>query len=154
MNFEQKHIVMGVLVVIALGLIYYYYTSTEPFTEGKSNNFELTQSDMPIHPLKYEPELGLITAASDFVGLPSTIMPPWGENINDYGKSEILDDGAMGNAGFGFNMCSKSCCSPQYPPPFALPTDDLVAKSKSKFVPSSYACNNGWDNNDIRETSP
>jgi len=46
--------------------------------------------------------------------------------------------------GLGSNMCSKSCCSQTYPPPFVVPKDPLVCASGDKFVPTSYSCNNGW----------
>lgn len=59
------------------------------------------------------------------------IMPAWGTAQDD-------------NISLGLNLCSKSCCSPQYPPPFAMPKDPLVCQSGDKYVPSSYSCNNGW----------
>jgi hypothetical protein len=48
-----------------------------------------------------------------------------------------------GNATLTFNMCSKSCCSSQYPPAIDMPVDPLVCNSKQKFVSSNYTCNNG-----------
>ena len=71
---------------------------------------------------------------------------PWSANTNDYGEMDILDDGNNGNSGLQFNMCSKSCCSPQYPPPFPLPVDTMVCMSGQEFVPSSYTCRNEMQN--------
>ena len=56
----------------------------------------------------------------------------------------LLDDGGDGNLGLTYNMCSKSCCSSQWPTPFAVDADPLVCKNKDKFVPSSYMCNNSF----------
>lgn len=175
MKFERNYILIGLALLV---LLYAFYRRRyEGFVEGTSNNFELKQSELPIHPQSYEPELGLITSGSDFIGLPKDMIPAWGLDQNDYGKMETID-GSMGNAGLGFNLCSKDCCSPQYPPPFALPQDKLVANSGKKYTATPYACNNGWedsgclcateknalflssrgnngwDNDDIRDTRP
>jgi len=72
------------------------------------------------------------------------VIPPWTENKNNYGELDMLDDGMNGNGTLTFNMCSKSCCSTQYPPPIDMPVDPLICNSKQKFVSSSYTCNNGW----------
>jgi hypothetical protein len=72
-------------------------------------------------------------------------MSPWYQaytgNLKNY---YLLDDGAGGSAGLQFNMCSKSCCSEQYPLPFKMPVDSAVCASKSEFVPNNYMCNNAW----------
>jgi hypothetical protein len=71
---------------------------------------------------------------------------PWSANTNGYGEMDILDDGENGNAGLHFNMCSPSCCSPQYPTPFPLPVDPMICMSGQEFVPSSYSCRNESQN--------
>jgi hypothetical protein len=58
--------------------------------------------------------------------------------------SEILDDGRGGDGGLIYAPCSPSCCTPQYPPPFDIGADNL--KDKDKYVPTSYKCNNAWNN--------
>jgi hypothetical protein len=69
---------------------------------------------------------------------------PWQNNPKNYGKMDILGDGMNGNAGFHFNLCSKSCCRPQYPTPFPLVVDSYVSNSKDEFVPTSYTCRNSF----------
>jgi len=70
---------------------------------------------------------------------------PWAKNPKNYGEiGDILDDGSNGYAGLNYNLCSKSCCSQQYPPPFMTSLDNFVCNSKDKFVPSNYVCNNGY----------
>lgn len=54
----------------------------------------------------------------------------------------FLDDGADGKMSIQHNLCSRSCCSEQYPPPFKLKYDSYVCKNKDKFVPSQVMCNN------------
>ena len=68
------------------------------------------------------------------------LIPPWANNVNSYGEVDTIAD----DLGINFDMCSKSCCSQQYPPPFGLPSDPALCESKEKLVPSSYSCNNGW----------
>jgi hypothetical protein len=76
----------------------------------------------------------------------SAEVMPWSANTNSYGEMDILDDGENGNIGLHFNMCSPSCCSPQYPPPFPLPVDPMICMSEQEFVPSSYSCRNEAQN--------
>ncbi len=81
---------------------------------------------------------------ADYPFLNTKTMYPWEKNTGGYGETDILDDGGKGNFGLNFNMCSKACCSQQYPPPFSITPDDFVLRSGQEFVPSSYTCNNGW----------
>lgn len=69
---------------------------------------------------------------------------PWLGNKKKYGEIDMLDDGLNGGAGLNFNLCSKACCSQQYPPPFLTSLDSFVCNSNKKFVPTSYSCNNGY----------
>jgi len=52
-----------------------------------------------------------------------------------------LDDGANGEMSLQNNMCSKSCCSEQYPTPITLEEDPFIAANKDKFVPNKIFCN-------------
>lgn len=55
-----------------------------------------------------------------------------------------LDDGANSSLGIHHDLCSKSCCSDQWPVPFKLKDDPLVCNNKNKFVKSPYMCNNPY----------
>jgi hypothetical protein len=132
------------LVLIVLGIVFvvliasYAKKYSENFTTTNSPEIQdINQNDVPIKPLIYDRHTGLATSASQFIGLPDEIIPPWGSTI---GKNE--NDNLL--MGLDNNMCSKSCCSQQYPPPFAMETDELVCKNKDKFVSSNYTCNNAW----------
>lgn len=56
----------------------------------------------------------------------------------------FLDDGANGEMGLHNNLCSKSCCSDQYPTPFKLNPDKSVCENKGEFVPNNIMCNNAY----------
>lgn len=56
----------------------------------------------------------------------------------------FLDDGAGGELGVHFNLCSKSCCSEQWPTPFKQKYDPYVCGNKDKFVPSNIFCSNSF----------
>lgn len=142
--------VLFVCLLIAL-VLYLFCPSvynTENFTEEeyiKLTAEEENKKKKNNNPKKYQSMLNELIEDSPFVGLPNELNAPWEGGIKGYGK---IDDDWMenlnGDESLSFNMCSKSCCSPQYPTPFALPEDPLVCNSKDEFVPSSYTCNNGW----------
>ena len=54
----------------------------------------------------------------------------------------FLDDGAGGEMSIQHNLCSRSCCSEQWPTPFKKKYDPYVCQNKDKFVPSRIMCNN------------
>lgn len=54
----------------------------------------------------------------------------------------FLDDGAGGEMSIQHNLCSKSCCSSQWPTPFKQKYDPYVCNNKSDFVPSRMFCQN------------
>lgn len=56
----------------------------------------------------------------------------------------FLDDGSSGKMSIQHNLCSKSCCSEQYPTPFKLQYDGDVCLNKDKYVPSQIMCNNPY----------
>ena len=56
----------------------------------------------------------------------------------------LLDDGAQGEMSLQNNLCSKSCCGPQWPVPFKQSKDPYVCANKQKFVGSNMFCNNNF----------
>ena len=149
-DIQQFFLIAGIIVIF-IWYIYPYLTSTECFdtTNNKTvqNSNDINMPDIQIPLSNFDANTRSITAASEFVGMPEEILPAWGQNtIGGYGYDMALDDGNYGNSGVQYNLCSKSCCTPQYPPPFMLPVDALVSQSKDKFVTSSYTCNNSWQN--------
>ena len=145
------------VVVIVLFVVWLVYKQVEKLDgsvakiTNEPNNqqdaTELREKDPVIYPEVYDRLTGQVTAASEFVGLPSEIYPAdGGKALSNYGLIDKLDDGYSGEMGLNYNMCSKSCCSPQYPTPFSLESDVMVESMKDKFVPNNYSCNNAWNN--------
>lgn len=56
----------------------------------------------------------------------------------------FLDDGAGGEMSIQHNLCSRSCCSEQWPTPFKRKYDPYVCGNKDKFVPSRIMCSNSF----------
>ena len=138
----QDFTVTIVLAIILVVVVFYavYTMKQQKTSESYANlapaNYPPTNS---FNPGYYQPELGILNSASDFIGLPSQIIPAWTDDSDIPGFNQNF-----GNAGLGFNLCSKSCCSPQYPPPFSLPKDDIVLNSGEKYVGTSFGCTNTW----------
>lgn len=131
----RKIIFYGLLVLLVLGVIYYYLPGSEKF------EVESAQEQVEVPPI-YDRKTGSVVTGSEFLGVPEKVDPAWGAT---YGEVDKLDDGGNGMFGLNYAMCSKSCCSPQYPPQgFNLDEDVVVDKMKGDFVPSQYMCNNAW----------
>ena len=59
---------------------------------------------------------------------------------NTTGINTVLDN----RLSFQNNVCSKLCCTPQYPTPFDQKVDHMTCGNVGEFVPSNYTCNNSW----------
>lgn len=133
----SEKIKYGILALVVLVIVYYLITvpkeSFESFANDGVNEVKV--------PALYNRETGQMVYGSEFLGVPDEVATAWGAS---FGTNENLDDGNNGIYGLNYSMCSKSCCSPQYPPPFALDKDVVVDKMKGEFIPSPYNCNNAW----------
>lgn len=118
---------------------------TNPVPIIKSNSHELDQrlTEIKMEPPNLNPDTRTIMAGSGFIPQ-KDYVPAWGGN--NYGLVDDLDDGAGGNMGLHYNLCSPSCCSAQYPTPHKLAKDPLVCGREGEFVPSSLTCQNSWQN--------
>jgi hypothetical protein len=96
------------------------------------------------NPRLIQPQINEQVIDDNFIPMPDKIDYPWSANTGDYGATDILNDGGNGNLGLNFSMCSKSCCSSQYPPPFSVSPDNYVLMSDKEFLPTPYTCNNGF----------
>lgn len=63
----------------------------------------------------------------------------------------FLDDGANGSASVLNNLCSKSCCSAQWPTPHKLKYDPYVCNNKDQYVPSQMMCNNSFQDSGLTQ---
>lgn len=98
----------------------------------------------------YDKKTGLLMAGSEFQkgDLEGRYVPLDADDIpiNVIAPdSFLLDDGNDGRTGLHTNMCSKMCCSAQYPVPHKLEHDKKLCNLKN-FVPSNLMCNNAWQN--------
>ena len=134
----SEKIKYGILAFVVLVIVYYLITVPKENFESSANN----GTEVKI-PALYDRETGQIVSGSEFLGVPDEVATAWGAS---FGTNENLDDGNDGIYGLNYSMCSKSCCSPQYPPPFALDKDVVVDKMKGEFVPNGIQCNNNWQN--------
>lgn len=134
------------LIIILLLFRKQKVNQNENFTAfNKEYQFNTSNPDI-MQPEYQNLENGSVMSGSKFIDN-NIVIPAWGEQY--YGISETLDnndlsDGKGGSFTLYNNICSKSCCSGQYPTPFDLPKDDFVCKNKDKFLPSNYTCNNSW----------
>ena len=130
----SEKIKYGIIAFVVLVIVYYLITVPKENFESSANN------EVKV-PALYNRETGQVVSGSEFLGVPDQMSTAWG---GSFGTNENLDDGNDGVYGLNYAMCSKSCCSPQYPPPFPLDKDVVVDKMKGEFVPTSYKCNNAW----------
>nr|QBK88791.1 MAG: uncharacterized protein LCMiAC01_04730 [Mimivirus LCMiAC01] len=72
-------------------------------------------------------------------GVASAYQPAYASIPSNY---YFLDDGAGGAMSIQHNLCSKSCCSEQWPTPHKMKHDPYVCGNKDKFVGSRIMCNN------------
>lgn len=117
-----------IFIIVILLLIYYY--------NNLNNPYEIIDVQEDFDHLSDKKNTTNINENVD-------INKPIEINNASYGDNYFIDIGEPGLS-LSNAMCSKSCCSPQYPIPFSLPTDKMVCESNEKYVPSGITCNNGW----------
>lgn len=144
----QKYLALVVLLIVAYYLI--AANKKENFNSEESPTIvplEVRQSEqeIPIGSPYVNNDVRSRMSGSGFIPQ-KDVIPAWGMNVdtNKYGIVDGLDDGEGGSLGLNYNLCSKSCCSEQWPTPFKLPYDKFICGNKDKFMPSPYMCNNAW----------
>ena len=114
-----------------------------PVPRKQESDERVKDKEVLIEPPNFNPDTRSIMAGEGFIPQKENVPAWW---INNYGAVDDLDDGAGGNMGLHYNMCSPSCCSAQYPTPHKLAKDPLVCGREGEFVPSSLTCQNSWQN--------
>lgn len=122
---------IGIIIIIFFIVIFFLYKTKEPFGE--------LLPSVPKEELINVHETRM--TGSEFVGYPHYL--PWEDIYRNPSAGYMLDDN--NNGVFSYPICSKNCCSPQYPPPFEIPTDHWLEQNKDNYVPSAYTCNNSWE---------
>jgi hypothetical protein len=124
------HIVILVLILIAICLLLNITPNNQ--TCMQKENFNETPNNK--------------VTVSSIDGSISINNAIYGETYSVYEKNDTLNGSLDNKFMFQNNVCSKLCCSPQYPTPFNQTIDHMTAGNTDDFVPSNYTCNNGWQN--------
>lgn len=137
---------MNLLLMIGIILLVVYLLFNNNNNECMVNAVgKAGQKSQTYNPQAYQPNIAQQVEDDNFIPLPTEAEYPWSRNTGNYGEADILDDGANGMLGLNFNLCSKNCCSSQYPPSFSLNPSDFVLMSGKEFIPTSYKCSNSWE---------
>jgi len=122
--------ILILLLIIGIIIIYNRKDINEPF--GELRDPQPADEKIVVN--------GTRMTGSEFIGYPH--YEPWEDIYRNPTAGYLLDDNNEGK--FNYPICSKACCSVQYPPPFEIQIDDWLAKNIDKYVPSQYTCNNSW----------
>ena len=133
----NKEIIIGIFVVVVVIIIWKFShkgpVSSEYFEQENKNspNVEVKTGSLVDGPGF---EKGEVDGVSQDV---FSRIPP-----NLY----FLDDGSEtgGELSVQHNLCSKSCCSSQWPTPFKQKYDKYVCSGNQEYVPSKMFCNNSF----------
>lgn len=158
-NFQNKQCLTTVIVIIAAIVAFFYIVYPNL---NMNNNVAEGFEEEQLAEVIPEPEVTGEDKNAPYIN-PNTgsIMDGPGFEKGDDGIAEIegvpeqvanqipsnfyfLDDGADGEMSIQHNMCSKSCCSEQWPTPFKQKYDPYVCGNKDKFVGSNIMCNNSF----------
>lgn len=132
-------LIIVILVILLIALAIYHFSSrigpspTEPFQSPPCNqrgDYIHEESGLLMDGPSFDHEKIIGVSANTRASIPADYY--W------------LDDGAGSTLGLHHNLCSKSCCSDQWPVPFKLKDDPLVCNNKHMFVKSPYMCNNPY----------
>lgn len=111
---------------------------------GSYEYFSIVYNDPPIEPTFFDRTTGTMMTGVEF-----SQPLKWEDNTKgqdaykgSFDTNYFLDDGNEGKSGLLFNLCDKSCCMPQYPLPFNLEDNGILAGGD--YVGSNYTCNNSW----------
>jgi hypothetical protein len=159
--FEDKKTKIILAIVVIVLLLWWFNKSNslhnendtpEQFGPGRQPTGDYVVAQH-VEPAYYDPQSGTMMTSPDYI--PQEIEPAWGKQADNLGHYDAPNFNAkvgaidratdIGDASMAFDMCSKSCCADQYPLPFNLPGNPEVCQNKGDFVPSSYMCNNNWE---------
>ena len=151
-SLEYKSVVLTVVVVVFLFvcLMLWLRQLTNPQVK-LIDRFDGKEKPVEQHPtipdaMKLKPQLdpqtGMLVDGPGFESGEVEGSPEMTESVPS--NYFLLDDGAGGEMSIQNNLCSKSCCSEQWPTPFKQKYDPFVCQNKNKFVAggSNIFCSN------------
>lgn len=136
---QQLIIAVCIIVVVAIAIWFFSGSVMSVGAEGFEAEAEEIVGSMPVPAV--DPTTGVMVDGPGFEqgeieGTPEATLASIPANYY------FLDDGAGGEMSIQHNLCSKSCCSEQWPTPHKLKHDPYVCGNKDKMYPSNYFCNN------------
>ena len=112
-------------------------TTRENLTEVKPDS--MTSDDVP----SVKSTVDTDNMVNNLAAVDEDLKIPYKYKNATYGDNYFIDDGGDGNIALTSSLCSKSCCTKQYPLPFDLQTDKLVDDKGVEYITTGYTCNNG-----------
>lgn len=140
MNLVRNPNVVNVIMAIVAVIVAYviYDRVVKPRLEGFGNEMRV-DTPMPKSTF-YDPQTGTMMDGPGWVD--PILEQEEAPNNNTPANYYLLDDGDQGQMSVQHNLCSRSCCSAQWPTPFKMKHDPYVCANKDKYVPSNIMCNN------------
>ena len=163
-----KFLVIVVIIALFLWIICPFFNSAEHFDSAQhfvsdpmvrfnedivtvdANPLEFREREIPVVPApSYDAYTHTVQAGSEFIPQ-KNYFTPWGTMIKvgdtsaDGGPNDVTGVTGVADNTMNFNQCSPACCSAQWPVPFKMPVDKMLCNSEETYVPTSYFCNNGW----------
>lgn len=138
-DIPTEYILVG--IVVAIVLVMYSGNKIDTFDPIAANHYDSKEAPLGGDPFIDERTGSVIMDGRDFIQKQKFDVnePAISSLPEDY---YFLDDGSKGKMSIQHNLCSRSCCSEQYPTPFKMKHDPYVCQNKDKFVPSQIMCNN------------
>ncbi|ARF09863.1 hypothetical protein Indivirus_4_35 [Indivirus ILV1] len=138
--------VVVVVIVVVVVVLLLRSRKSEGF-DGKSAVLEVATPATTVAPVAPQDSKVGVTVGSlvDGPGSENGPSPVLSRIYSDIPDSYyFLDDGANGEMSVQNNLCSKSCCSAQWPTPFKQKSDPYVCDGlkNGKYVPSRMMCSN------------
>ena len=135
-SFDDPRVRKAVVVAVCLLVLYWVFCpnlNLDSVRKMVCGNEGFASENGP-KPKMFDPKTGQL------VEVP--FNDPLVGDFNQILPNDFLDDGAGGMYSIQHNLCSRSCCDTQFPPPFKLEEDPFVAANRDKYSPSQYFCNN------------
>lgn len=146
MSLNNNQLCFIILSIIAVLIIWFLYIKSvkipkETFQQNAKQDVLSNEQLNKKNPPFVDTQVGTLMDGPGFEkpSMDTLIKKPSVKLPSNY---YFLDDGANGEFSIQHNLCSKSCCSEQWPTPFKQKYDPYVCNNKDKFVPSNYFCNN------------
>jgi nitrogen fixation-related uncharacterized protein len=114
------------LIVMAIVTVCILYTGFFGVSKERFDGEEVKKLSLLRDPIQHQPELNNEIDMVPLLGSSNQMIPTSESDSIKNGDFDELNGGTDENVVMGFN-CGKSCYNTQYPHPFDLPVDPLIA---------------------------